>query len=199
MFLALAHKRLRFQSTPPCGGDAEIQDMGRKFGHISIHAPLRGRRSMLSVAVWLPVFQSTPPCGGDLLAFAIYVNHLEFQSTPPCGGDPGHGASVLPADISIHAPLRGRPRTAKMRLSTRLFQSTPPCGGDKSSRVEGCRRFISIHAPLRGRRAIVKEQDGRILFQSTPPCGGDQGLSGRWATLRISIHAPLRGRLHRKF
>ena len=119
--------------------------------------------------------------------------------------------------ISIHAPLRGRPREhaarpaqttdfnprplagatlSCLKLSIRSrFQSTPPCGGDQLP-------YITIGSVT--------------IFQSTPPCGGDHhdGQGGKAAQdfnprplagattmmdkvekqRKISIHAPLRGR-----
>ena len=120
-------------------------------------------------------------------------------------------------DISIHAPMRGRPYDGCQTLGTLIFQSTPPCGGDTElSKREGTRE-ISIHAPMRGRQTVdgltleeikisihapmrgrLRGVPGLIVrcgFQSTPPCGGD-GLG--WSTSRrecaISIHAPMRGR-----
>ena len=75
-----------FQSTPPCGGDdprgtslwvrwdfnprplagATSVVSGLFFCvSISIHAPLRGRRTGSSTGTCKSQFQSTPPCGGD--------------------------------------------------------------------------------------------------------------------------------------
>ena len=162
---------------------------------ISIHAPLRGRRSD---PFWTD--------GANL-----------FQSTPPCGGDSRqHHKGVAKRSISIHAPLRGRQKVrsqARVRhdfnprplagatvtrawtMSRNVFQSTPPCGGDDD----------------------VRQVAGySTQFQSTPPCGGDwaartaatlitdfnpRPLAGAtqpplvlWDASIISIHAPLRGR-----
>ena len=77
---------------------------------------------------------------------------LPFQSTPPCGGDLSSEWYFRMLDISIHAPMRGRPskRTTPERLL--IFQSTPPCGGDD---------------------ILHLWQEAPELFQSTPPCGGD--------------------------
>ena len=75
--------------------------------------------------------------------------------------------------ISIHAPLRGRPKEAAASATAAAFQSTPPCGGDLASS-----------------NSLMRQQG----FQSTPPCGGDV-YQARWDRgLQISIHAPLRGR-----
>ena len=118
-----------------------------------------------------------------------------FQSTPPCGGDEPDPGDEAHSAISIHAPLRGRPKLA--------YVSIVPIP-------------ISIHAPLRGRLPLSFRFLYSRLFQSTPPCGGDTqaptwcsasadfnprplaGATGRYLLARdannISIHAPLRGR-----
>ena len=54
---------------------------------ISIHAPLRGRRSPPWAPLLPPRFQSTPPCGGDGESDDYEEKEKKFQSTPPCGGD----------------------------------------------------------------------------------------------------------------
>ena len=145
---------IRFQSTPPRGGDQDAVSKAA-FAGISIHAPSRGRRSMLSVAVWLPVFQSTPPRGGDVwqclddtgrihfnprpLAGATY--HLysapladPFQSTPPRGGDPLLVLRLtLSKTISIHAPSRGRPKGAAAYDCYAHFNPRPLAGATVGS------------------------------------------------------------------
>ena len=126
----------------------------------------------------------------------LYVPGIRpiFQSTPPCGGDVSLTREILKADISIHAPMRGRPQYhagtatpedfnprphagATLRLleviSTKEFQSTPPCGGDCITLIRIMCRGISIHAPMRGRPLFSLQPDTPSLFQSTPPCGGD--------------------------
>ena len=82
-----------FQSTPPGGGDC-TENFKRKVPHISIHAPLRGRRFSCVSHSSAVLFQSTPPCGGDAGNECMIFKCNKFQSTPPCGGDksftPGH-------------------------------------------------------------------------------------------------------------
>ena len=79
--------RVRFQSTPPRGGDGVLCFL---HGHtrVSIHAPAWGRRGANLARLPLFKFQSTPPRGGDVAA-------AERQ-----GGRP----------VSIHAPAWGRRR-----------------------------------------------------------------------------------------
>ena len=100
-----------------------------------------------------------------------------FQSTLPCGSD----ASALSANynlgISIHAPLRERPKQVLIQYL----------------------RGISIHAPLRERLriflnwALLQYFNPRSLAGATTECyqkGGNQN---------ISIHAPLRERRKQPF
>ena len=119
-----------------------------------------------------------------------------FQSTPPCGGDAKRRRRGRAFEISIHAPLRGRPLPGNRRRKMQRFQSTPPCGGDKKySWFWFHPGAISIHAPLRGRLVTNLYEDRVGEFQSTPPCGGDRPSPLYNEPSKISIHAPLRGRL----
>ncbi len=147
---------------------------------ISIHAPLRERREHPLHFFYKGKFQSTPPCGGDFGFHGSPSHELTFQSTPPCGGDPEpiinadqlknfnprplagatgrDGTQLDGARISIHAPLRGRPRKPWLTLLHHQFQSTPPCGGDAagSSRRDTTTNFNP--RPLAGatlRRALI--------------------------------------------
>ena len=120
--------------------------------------------------------------------------------------------------ISIHAPLRERPRTSMLKKVRTGFQSTLPCGSDLATRYLSFRNLaISIHAPLRERHVLVtttcmarkisihaplreRQNSGQrffqsLGFQSTLPCGSDL-LEGRQRAVigLISIHAPLRER-----
>ena len=171
----------RFQSTPPCGGDVVGFSDSRNFT-ISIHAPLRGRRSRvlgfqefhdfnprpLAGATgcrfslsWLSAISIHAPLRGRLFCLVQALDGLQFQSTPPCGGDIAHDARfVNRVMISIHAPLRGRPVDGN--------------GGIVLPK-------ISIHAPLRGRHQRGLFGISPLLFQSTPPCGGDLDLPAQVA------------------
>ncbi len=187
------HHQTEFQSTPPCGGDFNIQD-GRQRRPISIHAPLRGRRRIEIEIVAMCGFQSTPPCGGDLDAVTTPPEPVEFQSTPPCGGDTADTFNVTLPPISIHAPLRGRPHGSRCHgtseyfnprplagatyyemkpIKDDVFQSTPPCGGDPSHSVAIFNAFY---------------------FNPRPLAGATKGHGSLCQRLCISIHAPLRGR-----
>ena len=118
--------------------------------------------------------------------------------------------------ISIHAPLRGRPRRQGQPGVGWAFQSTPPCGGDQTIRDSPQIRVFQSTPPCGGDHQGWDEQRSAGGFQSTPPCGGDtpgegigvvesefqstppcggdqQGTSTEWSWW-ISIHAPLRGR-----
>ena len=165
--------RLKFQSTPPCGGDQDSVVETPEI-RISIHAPLRGRpfkpdansacnnfnpRPLAgATAVHVrggksPGFQSTPPCGGDGCKSRERFYRKHFNPRPLAGATPmlGYAAAGAPL-ISIHAPLRGRRPNLIHRF---VFVQ------------------ISIHAPLRGRPGEFYQ-----CFEAS----------------QISIHAPLRGR-----
>ena len=97
---------------------------------ISIHAPLRGRPWMHSFHCCLQLFQSTPPCGGDPEPIINADQLKNFNPRPLAGATGRDGTQLDGARISIHAPLRGRPRKPWLTLLHHQFQSTPPCGGD---------------------------------------------------------------------
>ena len=102
---------------------------------------------------------------------------------------------LLPSEISIHAPLRGRLVPLYNLTQTPDFNPRPLAGATGQAlgpqgvhnisihaplrgrpRPVICRRWwrgISIHAPLRGRLPISHIFNVIEQFQSTPPCGGD--------------------------
>ena len=204
-----------FQSTPPCGGDTAVcpDDSPKGYfnprplagatylpaadphdGHISIHAPLRGRPEESQRAAGAVKFQSTPPCGGDgqrsripalspnfnprPLAGATLDDGFDvmedgFQSTPPCGGDGPVGEALTRVQDFNPRPLAGATRTPSGYGLFAIFQSTPPCGGDLNSLADG---------------NLLDNFNPRPLAGATAPC---QFVRPHY---RISIHAPLRGR-----
>ena len=163
---------MTFQSTPPCGGDKNPFCPDKKC-QISIHAPLRGRRASSAYPASSASFQSTPPCGGDFGFTFTSSPALRFQSTPPCGGDPPTADDKQAFEISIHAPLRGRPapRVALLIIAR-----------------------ISIHAPLRGRPVSRSHQTSKRHFNPRPLAGATGHDLWPRTGHYISIHAPLRGR-----
>ena len=160
-----------FQSTPPCGGDIREIEVTKQT-IISIHAPMRGRPSRDTGSGQGGQFQSTPPCGGDLEILAAgaveqdfnprphagatriphaFLHDSLFQSTPPCGGDDCRCHISKTAEISIHAPMRGRLQKGPIWPTSRYFNPRPHAGAT---------------LPICYQLLFEK-------FQSTPPCGGD--------------------------
>ena len=164
---------LRFQSTPPCGGDHRRFQSLRVSKHFNPR-PLAGATLFSYIVGSEGLFQSTPPRGGDncstsCWSILIYFNPRPlagatvrslffsftslFQSTPPRGGDFIYRA--------------GRYRDLQ-------FQSTPPRGGDR-------RLYTAISLlqdfnprPLAGATSTVSRNWASCgVFQSTPPRGGD--------------------------
>ena len=104
MKLALISIHAPLRGRPASGGG--FGDNGEK---ISIHAPLRGRLPDRYEPYTAELFQSTPPCGGDISMLFPLPGSADFNPRPLAG-------ATLPAEpesaenqISIHAPLRGRP------------------------------------------------------------------------------------------
>ena len=77
---------------------------------ISIHAPLRGRQMIEPYGLYVAGFQSTPPCGGDGPRITYPNPKLDFNPRPLAGATERPQADAAATHISIHAPLRGRPR-----------------------------------------------------------------------------------------
>ncbi len=163
-----------FQFTPPYGGDSRG----------------RGWRSVL----WR--FQFTPPYGGDRQNPHHTPNTTGFNSRPRMGATllVEDGGSCF--DVSIHAPVWGRPeQNWSVVNGVRMFQFTPPYGGDhqKIRPFPAQKRFnsrprmgattfryewiwekiVSIHAPVWGRPARRRMVGDTRGFQFTPPYGGD--------------------------
>ena len=79
--------------------------------------------------------------------------------------------------ISIHAPLRERPRSKASSVFWIIFQSTLPCGSD---------RQVIIHTTF------------YMHFNPRSLAGATKANDWAIRCVHISIHAPLRERLRRK-
>ena len=142
---------MKFQSTPPCGGDELViagdqrspnfnprplagatagRDRQRVSQKISIHAPLRGRR-FLPLYRGSSIYFNPRPLAGATSNPGVDIVINEFQSTPPCGGDES-------GSPGCRSPENFNPR--------------PLAGATKIISAKKIAEFISIHAPLRGRR-----------------------------------------------
>ena len=142
----------KFQSTPPCGGDFGFHGSPSHELTFQSTPPCGGDTGKNFISASAGRFQSTPPCGGDHGCILFTVAYSYFNPRPPCGGDPEpiinadqlknfnprplagatgrDGTQLDGARISIHAPLRGRPKKRLQEREEKKFQSTPPCGGD---------------------------------------------------------------------
>ena len=81
---------LPFQSTPPRGGDVFTKGCGQYVRVFSIHAPMRGRRSLPLTSKLYVDFNPHPHTGATVFLFY----HIQLFS------------------ISIHTPIRGRRNSA---------------------------------------------------------------------------------------
>ena len=205
---------LKFQSTPPCGGDPASKLSTRHCRHFNPR-PLAGATCIQSVRPAGQLFQSTPPCGGDIRYLGFRSGLLHFNPRPLAGATvvdvvkyavirhfnprPLAGATIngnnisVPIGISIHAPLRGRHALVLGVSGRERFQSTPPCGGDQGAGPGLRKTGISIHAPLRGRQLDMFRTGSGAKFQSTPPCGGDSASQGRGGRIADFNPRPLAG------
>ena len=161
----------RFQSTPPCGGD-DAMDLQRDIQRHFNPRPLAGATRFGCLRHGKDFdFNPRPLAGATLPVPGMHSKHL-FQSTPPCGGDFMTLPHTAPTKISIHAPLRGRPRTKRILASRPDFNPRPLAGATVLSNV----RIPTIRS-----------------FQSTPPCGGDFLLLKRILEIWYFNPRPLAG------
>ena len=164
----------RFQSTLPRGSDINAAEAKAAALDISIHAPSRERRPLVSTWPTKFIFQSTLPRGSDKRFSPPSTGARLFQSTLPRGSDTTHfpmlqarknfnprslaGAtcsireSINSVSISIHAPSRERHHI--LRIQNLILR-------------------ISIHAPSRERHDKNTFRLNSHKFQSTLPRGSD--------------------------
>ena len=141
-----------------------LTNQGPKPIAISIHAPMRGRRTAprkrrdesyfnprphAGATIQIPgvsrqqLFQSTPPCGGDVINGAQNGQITHFNPRPHAGATfPSWAARSLISDFNPR-PHAGATRSLSNNVQIFQFQSTPPCGGDcaKSFRAPDPRNF----------------------------------------------------------
>ena len=153
-------KTLKFQSTPPCGGDQRFPVWPS----------------------WWERFQSTPPCGGDSMSDVEFQQEMISIHAPLRGRQQQYVPGSDVTFISIHAPLRGRLSSTLSWTSNPRISIHAPLRGRLARTAHGQNRKISIHAPLRGRHPGVAYNAVTHVFQSTPPCGGDKNptVVGPW-------------------
>ena len=144
----------------------------------------------------LDQFQSTLPCGSDSCPSTAPMTMPQFQSTLPCGSDQYvldrrqssanfnprslAGATQQPLQddgqlhISIHAPLRERPKAEFAELIALLFQSTLPCGSDPRRSLQSLSLCYFNPRSLAGATIYSPALRSQAsLFQSTLPHGSD--------------------------
>ena len=142
-------KTPKFQSTHPCG-----VRQAYKYricpNNVSIHAPVWGATSWLSLTSCLEVFQSTHPCGVRPYTTKSPIVLSVFQSTHPCGV---------------------RPSPTRLLFLPSKFQSTHPCGVRQDMNIDSIVVDVSIHAPVWGATIEAYQKFALSVFQSTHPCG----------------------------
>ena len=183
---------------------------------ISIHAPLRERLRIYCNLLYQRAFQSTLPCGSDSVYTVICFTNVHFNPRSLAGATGDQRRQQPQINISIHAPLRERPRQKFWFNFPNYFNprslagATGIMGFGKSKfnisihaplrerqlgrAVSTVSEYISIHAPLRERLTHLSYTSLEGTFQSTLPCGSDHAGYSFQDLNVISIHAPLRER-----
>ena len=145
-------KPLRFQSTPPCGGDVS-KPIAEGVYDISIHAPLRGRLYWRLPSLPGCRISIHAPLRGRPRIFGMQQNDSIFQSTPPCGGDRKTGQTGTTPRYFNPRPLAGATTTVSRMVASRTyFNPRPLAGATDEPGPQPEPAPISIHAPLRGRQ-----------------------------------------------
>ncbi len=130
---------------------------------------------MISTSIRL-CFNPRPRGGGDLCFMSRITFPAVFQSTPPWRGRPRFGGHMIFGPVvSIHAPVEGATRAARVINRMERFQSTPPWRGRRVIRVEGLPPTgVSIHAPVEGATGIhTRLNNIDTSFNPRPRGGGD--------------------------
>ena len=118
-----------------------------------------------------------------------------FNPRSLAGATSSTSSTRASGEISIHAPLRERPRNSVVTKVPAHFNPRSLAGATLSGKSLEYAKNISIHAPLRERPGYNLFRSPTLEFQSTLPCGSDDKAND-WAIrcVHISIHAPLRER-----
>ena len=170
--------RLNFNPRAPCG--ARLASLGAMF-HCDTN------------------FNPRAPCGARRCELSLLLCQFVFQPTRPL-----RGATVSPSkirnlyNISTHAPLAGRDRTASsMKRPRRHFNPRAPCGArPMKSLMTPLPLVFQPTRPLRGAtRHVRAENRSPIDFNPRAPCGArPMAMRLPFILVVISTHAPLAGR-----
>ena len=166
-----------FQSTLPSRGATAKGQLCKRWGGISIHAPLAGSDASLRSGLWeRRHFNPRSPRGERRISVRLQKKPPIFQSTLPSRGATRRDALVaVPRQISIHAPLAGSdgPRPNQYQLVF-LFQSTLPSRGATApnQRVHGWLALFQSTLPSRGATPAGRCWRMCARFQSTLPSRG---------------------------
>ena len=189
-----------FNSRPRVGGDILQGHVVPGGWHISIPAPVWGRRPGCYPCALSQYFNSRPRVGGDRATRRTMAAPRLFQFPPPCGGRLGRaGPPLYRRGISIPAPVWGATRRHRTRpaqiadFNSRprvggdtpdwlgiwdiiQFQFTPPCGGRPGCSGPGSGGvYFNSRPRVGGDRAPTRPPTASWAFQFTPPCGGRRG------------------------
>ena len=154
----------------------------QKQALISIHAPLRERRLpqqelvACPISIHAPLRERRSSMPEDQKQALISIHAPLRERRLPVS------TIICRPKISIHAPLRERLEAAKERIEEADFNPRSLTGATEASNHSMSFLPISIHAPLRERHDFLRCINYPLIFQSTLPYGSDQYLlptSGR--------------------
>ena len=171
-----------FQSTPLYEGRRGESNRPQHFKRFQSTPLYEGRRQTGSSSVSTHGFNPRPCTRGDLGGSETAGYSMAFQSTPLYEGRHGKRAYIrCPAEVSIHAPVRGATLASGLMSATASgfnprpctrgdvigdvtvsggtsFQSTPLYEGRRRPHSSARRnRPVSIHAPVRGATPTTRD------------------------------------------
>ena len=179
------------------GCDTGLEALGRGHDLISIHAPVKGATVLpLSVLSWSISYfnpRTREGCDPASLLLRLILHHFNPRTREGCDCN-AKLPDLLPAFISIHAPVKGAtfsmsPTNTAIGISihapvkgatqgTTFYNSKPrisihaPVKGATriQSYIHLARSNISIHAPVKGATSNLMPGEGvMMIFQSTHP------------------------------
>ena len=142
---------LQFQSTPPCGGDRGKPEPVRNGPYFNPRPLAGATKREFDKNLKAANFNPRPLAGATPTGGWKSRRHGNFNPRPLAGATHFQALLAGYAEISIHAPLRGRLPRRRVCRSQPISIHAPLRGRPDKFYVAHEDDAISIHAPLRGR------------------------------------------------
>ncbi len=168
-----SRRRRPFRSTPPRRGDLRLPTVIISRRLFRSTPPRRGDQGLATGSQAPECFDPRPREGATCGCRTRQRVWARFDPRPREGATSAPTPSLSSADVSIHAPAKGRRQIEVVAGRYNMFRSTPPRRGDQSA--------TSFRA-------------GRASFDPRPREGATWLLRAVDPQVDVSIHAPAKGR-----